>query len=229
MDGQTMYPTMYGDKGWYAYTPRKYDKNARELWYLSMKAEDRARLAEDGWPAFLDGKAANYPEEALRRDLERLRQRVAAMRKDTTTPDTRLADDPLQYNPASVTSLIELALGGLPPGRNGSILHCRLRYFDPGLRRAGLSEDVAALVEKLTPDQATVTLVNTNPVEARTLIVQAGGYGEHQLAAVTVDGKKVPVDSTHFTVRLAPGAGGQLVLDMRRYANRPTLSFPWDR
>jgi len=229
IDGRTMYPTMYGDNGWYAYTPKKYDKNTRQLWYLSLKAEDRSRLTEDGWPLFLEGRAPSYPEEALRRDLERLRQRVEAMRLDTTTPDTRLADDPLPYNPASVTSLIELALGGLPPERNGSILHCRLRYFDPGARRAGLPEDVAALVEKLTPDRATVTLVNTNQVEARTLIVQAGGYGEHQVDAVTIEGRKVPVNAAQLTVRLAPGAGSQLVLDMRRYVNRPTLSFPWDR
>ena len=40
---------------------------------------------------------------------------------------------------------------------------------------------MAALVEKLTADQATVTLVNVNPVDARTVIVQAGAYGEHHL------------------------------------------------
>jgi hypothetical protein len=229
IDGVTVYPSMYGDKGWYAYAPRKYDKNARELWYLSMKAEDRARLSDDGWAAFLDGQAVNYPEEALRRDLERIRQRIEGMRKDTTTPDTRLADDPLPFNPASVNSLVELALGGLPQNRNGSILHCRLRYFDPERRRAGLPLDVAALVEKLGRDRATVTLVNTNQVEARTVVVQAGGYGEHQFESASVNGKRVPIHGTHFTVRLAPGAGGQLVLDMRRYINRPTMAFPWQR
>ena len=70
------------------------------------------------------------------------------MRKDTTTPDTRLADDPLKFNPASVDSLIELALGGLPPKNRGKLLMCRLRYFDPARRRAGLPEDVAALIDK---------------------------------------------------------------------------------
>ena len=32
-----------------------------------------------------------------------------------------------------------------------------------------------------------------------------------------------------FTVRLAPGAGRRLVIRTRRYANQPTLAFPWDR
>jgi hypothetical protein len=146
---------MYGDEGWYAYGPNRYSHNAREIYYLSMKESDRDRVPADRWLAYLDGKDARFPEDALRADLERLRQRVRGMRADTTTPDTRLADDPLRFNPASVGSLVELALGGLPPGRVGSVLHCRLRYFDPGKRRAGLPDDVAALVEKLTADQAT--------------------------------------------------------------------------
>ena len=56
------------------------------------------------------GKNAGYAEQALRRDLERIRKRVDGMRKDPTTPDTRLADDPLPFNPASVDALIELAV-----------------------------------------------------------------------------------------------------------------------
>src|SRR5262249_44187518 len=36
--GKELYPTMYGDKGWYAFVPKKWTHNARELYYLSMKA-----------------------------------------------------------------------------------------------------------------------------------------------------------------------------------------------
>src|SRR6202035_1820762 len=100
----------------------------------------------------------------------------AAMAADTTTPDTRLADDPLPFNPASVDSLIELALGGLPPKNRGKLLLCRLRYFDPAARRAGLPHDVAALIDKMTDSETAVTLVNTSPVHPRSVIVQAGGY-----------------------------------------------------
>ncbi len=53
-------------------------------------------------------------------------------------------------------------LGGLLPGKNGLILHCRLRYFDPVARRVGIPPDVAALVEKMTAESVPVTLVNTN-------------------------------------------------------------------
>ena len=148
IDGKVMYPTMYGDKGWYAYTPHKYARNARELYYLSMKAEDRARAGPDRWLDYLDGKDDRYPEDALRADLERVRARVKAMWADLTTPDTRLAEGPLAFGPPDITSLVELTTGGLHLRRVGSVLHCRLRYFDPVKRRAGLPEDVAALIEK---------------------------------------------------------------------------------
>lgn len=228
IDGKLMYPTMYGDEGWYNYTPAKYTYNALELYYLSMKAEDRRRLPTSGWIAYLDGKNPGYPVQALRADLTRIRERAAAMRLDTTTPDTRLADDPMKYNPASVESLIELMLGGVHPRHNGAPIHCRVRYFDPAKRRAGIPEGVAALVQRLSTDELTLTLVNTDQLHERDVILQAGGYGEHQFASATTAGKTVPVDARDLTVRLAPGAGAQLVLTMKRYANTPTLRFPWD-
>jgi hypothetical protein len=112
IDGKPQYPHMFGDQGWYLYTPEKYGPYALELYYLSMKREDRDRLPLGGWLAYLEGKQPQYPEQALLRDLSRIRGRVAGMRQDPTTPDTRLADDPMKFNPASVSSLIELMLGG---------------------------------------------------------------------------------------------------------------------
>ncbi len=37
-----------------------------------------------------------------------------------------------------------------------------------------------------------------------------------------------PVEGTSFPVRLAPGAGAKLTIRMKRFANDPTLSFPWE-
>src|SRR4029077_856001 len=139
---------------------------------------DRKRIVANAWLDYLEGKNNAYAELALRGDLERIRKRVDGMRKDTTTPDTRLADDPLPFNPASVDSLIELAMGGLPPKNRGKLLFCQLRYFDPALRRAGLPAGVAALIDKLSPDGIEVTLVNSSPVDERSVTLQAGGYAE---------------------------------------------------
>jgi hypothetical protein len=229
IDGQVMYPRMYGDKGWYAWAPQPYRQYARELYYLSMKPEDRARMGPDRWTDYLEGKDDRYPEDALRADLERVRRRVQGMRADTTTPDTRLADDPLPFGKANVSSLVELALGGMYLDRNGAVLQCPLRYFDPARRRAGLPEDVAARVEKLTADSAVVTLVNISQLDARTVVIQAGGYGEHEFLTVRAGDIKAAVNGTSFSVRLSPGAGAQLTLSMRRYVNRPAFAFPWDR
>ena len=252
VDGKKVYPRMHGDQGWYHFLPEPYNYNALEIYYLSMKPNDLRRLMpdqganpaklsqtgyrdnvqfrrENNWLRYLLGKNPGHPEAALRADFARLRDRVKAMRADKTTPDTRLADDPMKYNPASVSSLIQLMLGGIHPGHRGSILHCRLRYFDPLKRRAGVPADVAALVEKLTDDEVTVTLVNTHQLAPGQLLVQAGGYAEHQFLSVTTAGKTRPVNATTLPIRLAPGAGARLTLKMKRYANSPTLTYPWDR
>jgi hypothetical protein len=74
-----------------------------------------------------------------------------------------------------------------------------------------------------------LTLVNVNPSEAREVVVQGGAYAEHQFASVEAGEKSIPIDRSSFAVRLAPGAGQRLTIHMRRYANAPTLSAPWDR
>ena len=224
---QMMYPTMYGDKGWYGFTPAKYSHGALELWYWSMNPGDRERLADNGWLRFLDGKNPNYPEQALAADFLAIRSHIAGLRADRTTPATRLADDPMAYNPATVPTLVNLMLGGLYPGHVGAPLHCRVRYFDPEKRRAGLPEDVAALVDQLSDKETGLTLVNVSPLENRTVVVQAGAYGEHRFMDVTMNGKSTRINGSTLTVELAPSSGARLVLSTKRYANAPTMSFPW--
>jgi len=59
--------------------------------------------------------------------------------------------------------------------------------------------------------------------------VQGGCYAEHRIDSVTWNGKTVPVNSTSFTVTLAPGAGDTLTLQMKRFSEDPTELFPWDQ
>lgn len=240
VDGKLMTPRMYGPKGWYGYAPGEYRLNGLEIWYMSQTASDRARAADHPWLAFLEGRDAAYPARALRADLERVRARAQALRDDKTTPDTRLADATLNINPASVTALIHLMEGGIhiarppwsstSPAQGGALHYARLRWFDPVRRRAGIPPDVAALVESLTDDETVVTLVNTNQVSAREVTVQGGAYGEHQILGVQIgDAPAKAVDASAFSLGLAPGAGATLTLKMKRHANPPSLSFPWDR
>ena len=227
-NGRYEYPRMYGDNGWYDFRPQPYAENALELYGLSMREDDAKRVGNDAWLDYLNGKSPEYPERALQQDLARIRFRVAGMRRDTTTPDTRLADDPMKYNPASAHALLALTMGGVHPGVGGNSLVARLRYFDADKRRPGLPDDVAALVERVTPDEATVTLVNINQLDARTLIVQGGAYGEHQIVSVTSSGAPTAVSGPHFQVRIAPGAGTKLTLRFKRHANQPTFALPWN-
>jgi hypothetical protein len=220
---------MHGDDGWYAFSPEPFADGAADVYYWSMDPADLDRVPRTGWWQYLEGQRPNYPEEALQREFGSVRDRVRMMRDDTTTPDTRLSDDPMHINPARTEALVNLMLGGMHPAHQGAPLHCRVRYFNPVARRAGMPQDVAALVEGLMADGMTLTLVNVNQIEPRTVIVQGGAYGEHQFQRVTRGEQPVDLDASSFAVRIAPGAGARLTVRMRRYDNPPTLAFPWDR
>ncbi len=229
IDGKTMYPRMFNRQGWYAWHEQPWTDGAFQCWLWTCDEDDRSRAPANDWSLFLAGDNPTYPLVALQHDFERIRDRVAGMRADPTTPDTRLADDPMRFNPATVQTLNRLMLGGSDPGRGGGPLHCRLRYFDPVRRRAGVPQDVAALIDSMDADSVSVTLVNLSQTESRELIVQAGAYGEHQCDSVEIDNSSTPVDSSSFQVTLRPGCGTRLTIRQSRYANQPSLRFPWDQ
>jgi hypothetical protein len=234
---------MYGADGWYGWRNAPWDVGAADVWYWSQRQEDLRRghekwsppggsgayasLGTAGWIAFLGGDNPGYAEQALQWDLDLIGKRLAAMRRDSTPAERRLADNMLDYNPAAVESLVQLMWGALMPGRNGGLLEARLRYFDPLRRRAGVPEDVAALVSELSDTGTAVTLVNLNESQARTVIVQGGAYGEHQLLSVANGAGTTAIGAPTLTVHLAPRSGARLVLTMKRYANPPTARHPW--
>jgi hypothetical protein len=228
-NGRVLLPQKHGEKGWYGYTPNQYFEVQRDLYLWSMSPTDLARLGSDDWINFLLGKNPGYPMRAFSADFDRLRRRVAAMRADASTDDTRPSDGAQRFAPVSTETLVNLMLGANEPGSSGNILHARFRYFDPTSRRAGLPDDVAALVTSLGATEASLTLVNTSPVHDRDVIVQLGAFAEHQGLAVEFDGKRIALDGPHFLARLSAGAGAQVKVSMKRYANSPTAALPWDR
>ncbi len=236
-NGRTLLPQMYGDpRGYkhngepefYHYTDNLFTDRLTEIYLWSMDRGDLVRIPTDqGWIAFLEGNDPGYPVRALQADFEHIRSRLKLMRDDPTTPDTRLADWLLGIVPATTDALTQLTLGGYFSSGKLWALHSRLRYFDPDKRRSGLPADVAALVDRLTADSVTVTLVNTNQVEPRELLIQAGGYREHQFLSIDDGGSTRIVDASVVRVVLEPGAGQRLTLEVKRYANQPTLAQPW--
>src|SRR5687768_17226381 len=237
VDGKTQYPSMYGldlqanpkatKAGWYGWRDRPWNVGALEAWYFSQRAEDLARVNSNPWLEYLQGKNPDYPETAMAADLAKIRTRVEGIRKDQSKPDKRLADNMLDLNPVTTTSLIHLTQGGMEPDRRGNLVNSRLRYFDPVRKRAGLPEDVAALVSEMSDTGTVVTLVNVGTSAPRTLVVQGGAYAEHTIESVEWNGRTIPVGKPHFTVTLNPGAGGKLTLKMKRYSSDPTVKFPF--
>jgi hypothetical protein len=235
----TEYPTMFGEAGaagpggakgnWYGWQRDPWSVGALEVWYWSMNADDRSRVGNNPWLEFLEGRNPGYPETALQRDLDTIPRKLALIRGDRTRPDQRLADNMLDFNPAATDALVRLMFGALVPGREGGLLNARVRYFDPVRRRAGVPQDVSALVSELGDRHTVLTLVNVSATEKRQVVVQAGGYAEHQFDSVTFDGRTTPLQARDVTVELGAGAGATLTLATRRYVNTPTAAFPWDR
>jgi hypothetical protein len=240
-NGQVLLPHYYGEKdgkvGWYGYREGEFHATGAlgnlseltvQLYLWSFSASDRARILAaprdrrdvGGWIEFLEGRRPDYPLEAMQ---DELRQAARAVERVRTSKGGYSA------SPVVFESLANLTLGAPNLYGSGDVVHGQVRYFDPVRRRAGLSEDVAALVETIGSDGITLTLVNTNLVGERSMIVQMGAYGEHQCVSITAKGKVIPVEASSVEVRLAPGAGETLKIAMKRYVNAPTLLFPWDR
>jgi hypothetical protein len=253
VDGVTLYPQMYGEKGektgpprfewkgedlywteekltepkWYHFTPNALIPQCMEVYLYSMDRRDYGRVKEVDWIRFLEGEDPDYPVRALKAGFAEVQEDSRRLRNDPTTPDTRLPDWPMRFNRYGAT----LALNRLMSGAylHGMIYnqHARFRYFDPERARSGIPESVAALVTAMDKEKTTLVLVNTSQTRAHEVIVQTGAYGEHQCSRVVVDGESYPVDHRYFSVRLEPGAGSELIVYADRYVNRPTLALPW--
>jgi hypothetical protein len=228
-NGAILLPAKHGDDGWYGYTRNQRFDVQRDLYLWSMDPADMTWLKDDPWMAYLAGSNPGHPLKALQQEFATIRRKVSGLRNDDLPADQRASDHSQRFNPAETEALVNLTLGGNHPGTSGNILHSRVRYFDPERRRAGLPRDVAALVERITPQGITLTLVNVNQTEPRTVVVQAGAYGEHRFRSVSAAGNAVDVNGPDFRVRLAPGAGETFEIGMDLFARQPSLAFPWER
>ena len=225
-DGRTAVSDDARRDGWYGWRSTPWNVGALEVWYWSQKPEDLERVsAQPAGSTSCAGKNPQYPEQALQRDLEGMRQRLNAMRRDTTPPEKRLADNMLDYNPAATESLVQLMWGALMPGRSGGLLNARLRYFDPDRKRAGVPEDVAALVSELTDTRTTVTLINLNAIAAPNRHRPGRRLRRAPVVSVTAEAPR------HRSIRRCSPCiwircGQTLVLSMKRYAATPTAATP---
>ncbi len=253
MDGKTLVPHRFDDKGWWDFRPMS-PKYPSHLWFISRDPEDRVRAKKltdphkwnktvyrkgkgdsentASWMGFLEGENPNFPAEILEANYEEVLKRLEMIRTDTTTPEQQDVHHFFQRNPVILEGLVQLMLGAPNHIYHGGMLHTSLRYFDPTKLRPGIPPDVAALVERITSTSITVQLVNLHPTESRIVIIQGGMFGEHQIKSV----RQVvhypyqfdTIDSNFFQVELGPGAVGQLEIDIDRFVNQPSYDYPWD-
>jgi hypothetical protein len=247
--GQVLLPHYYGEAprpgsgqaggkvGWYGYRQGEFfatgalgnlSEATVELYLWSLDPADSKRILPNppdrrsvqGWIEYLQGRRPNYAVEAMHQESEE----VARLAERTSKRASGYGASPVAFE-----SLANLTLGAANLYGSGDVLRSQVRFFDPDRHRAGLAQDVAALVEKIERDSVTLMLVNTSTAVSRRLIVQMGAYGEHQATSVRVGDRSIPVNASHFDVHLAAGAGDQLVIGIKRLVNDPTLRFPWDR
>ena len=86
-----------------------------------------------------------------------------------------------------------------------------LCVFFPALAALG-GCGLAPSIHPLSDDETTLTLVNLDPLHPRSVVVQGGAYGEHQILEVASGDQSRTVDYPSFTVHLAAGCGARLRL-----------------
>ena len=266
-------PFRHSDRGWFDYNPMLASV-PMTLWHYSNGAGDLRRLEglresagydwrtvrpfrskeeaghEEPWFAFLAGDNPRYPEQMLAAAQAQARHRLARMRAyrgtDVREPDIHLWQ---QSNPVVTEALVQLTWGGPQVLYNGGLQQARVRYYDAERQRPGLPSCVAALVSSIEPHATVIDLVNLDPEQARTVIVQAGAFAEHTIEAVrytaspddswlgslydyghgepAVVEHRTDVGGPWLTVELPASTRIALTLDMGLHTRTPSYGTPF--
>ena len=265
-------PYRHSDRGWFDWNPIQ-TSVPMALWHHSADEGDRKRLDslraasgydwsvvrpfrdkeeaghEEPWYAYLSGDNPDYPDQILAAAHAQARRRLALIEQhagdDVSEEHIHLWQN---LNPVVTEALVQLTWGGPQVVYNGGAAQARVRYFDVSARRPGLPEDVAALVSSIDPSATVVTLVNLAAVGGRSLILQAGAFGEHTIRSVTygradsgwtghdteyihhraeVDDVTVSGDGPWLQVDLPAGTQIVLTLELDLNVNQPSYRDPW--
>ena len=263
-DGQLLVPTRITPDGWEGYQPRGIQWLAR-VYHASMDPRDYALITrlregerENDWNAvevagdrssgnlearfqYYEGQNPDWPVKRLQAEYEYVLGMYQFMRSDARDVSQIIDENRWPPNPVVTKGLTQVTMGSPQPVYNGGLLRAQVRYFDPEERRAGLPKDVAALVDKLEPDAAGIQLVNLNRTETRSVIVQAGAFGEHRFTQVRFEEadpdesnpsvepatRSLTVNGKRFAVELPPSTSIRLDAHMTRFVNQPSYAFPW--
>ncbi len=256
-DGQVVVPFRHGDVGWFDYRPPQ-ARHYLHLYYLTQDRADWERIEKrfpdratwytgpasfgkaghfwpERWFGYVCGENDAFPEQAIRDTMACMRGRLDQIDGDDWEGLNEWDVHHWQnLNPVVPEGLVQMAMGTPAAVYHGGLLHASVRYFDPDKRRPGLPEYVAGLVEEVRQDGVRLTLVNTDPLRGREVVVQAGGFGEHRFGqARAVNGEEagpLNVQDRHLLVRLGPGSQARFDVDMARFVSDPSYAVPpWER
>ena len=278
-DQTLVVPYRYSDHGWFDYQPMSpvfpaalwamtgdpadwatvlslRDRSGYDWRYLRAYRGKEDNGHEQPWVEFLAGRNPGYPEAAMRAALGIAHWHLDQIRTDQAEYQKMNIHHWQEHNPVTTEALVQLTLGTPQIVYNGGLLIAPLRHFDADRNRPGLPSDVAALVTGVTAESVTITFVNTSPIEARNVLVQAGSFGEHTFDSVdytrcapashypgaearyaygeTMYAPPDPLPETtalaiggqHVRVHLPPATEITLTLHMRRYTNQATYKLP---
>jgi hypothetical protein len=182
---------------------------------------------------YYDGRNPGWPEQILAAEYQQALDTYESMRTDERSQFDIISTNQIPGQPVLTKGLTQVTLGAPQSVYNGGLLRATVRYYDPDRGRPGLPLDVAALVDELGPKTVGIQLVNTNHNETRTLVVQAGAFGEHQFTGLRYreqgkDGETaVAVDGKYFSVELPPSTSVRIEAGLSRFCNTPGYAFPW--
>ena len=242
-DGHRVVPFKHTDNGWGSY--RLMPSNFPiQLWNVSESKVDLERVNRltdsekwskqidgrddnGGWFRFVRGEFPEFPEQVLAANIDYMNQRLEMIENDDTEPETWDVHHWQTRNPVWPQGLLQLTTGGPTAIYHGGMLNCRIRHFDLMKKRAGLPEDVSALVDQISECRFRLQLINLNPIFSRSVVSLAGAFGEHQFKSITAGKRTISIDSKWLQVDLQPRCGITLEIKTERFVNSPQYDFPW--
>ncbi len=252
--GKVIVPHRHGDVGWFDYRPQR-PRHYLHAYFLSQSQEDLTRIQErfpnrqqwytrspsfgksghfgpERWFGYIAGENPDFPKQILEDTYTCMQQRLDKIDNDDwENLDSWDVHHWQDLNPVVPEGLIQMAMGTPAAVYHGGLLHASVRYFDPQANRPGLPNHVAALVESITSEGIILNLVNIDPLGGHEVVVQAGGFGEHNFTDVKVlntaqADHPSEVNGRYLHVNLGPWTQVKLQLGMDRYVNKPTYVFP---
>ena len=267
-------PYRHSDKGWFDWNPVQVSVPFA-LWHFSGDPRDLERLRtlrersavdwrtvrktrekeegghEDAWFTFLEGDNPTYPEQILEVADYQVRRRLALIAEHQ---GEEIGEDDIHIwqlvQPVVTEALAQLTWGGPQVIYNGGQQQARVRWFDNAKKRAGLPQDVAALVTSIDPEATIVELVNLSATTDEDLVLQGGAFAEHEIRSVTHtagDGewtgsfyayigdepgeRSVTVSNVgpYVSIHLPRGTRIKLTLNLALREFKQTYLAPWER